>query len=115
MSHSAAIPVVDTHTGRVLRVVGLKTTRGRVSLQASAGWPLAGHGGPHGCRCEDDRAGHGAPGTGFQRLDPCGRIGRFRLPAETWVDEAIDLALSESEIEVVEVTLSDWDDMTLAP
>ncbi len=96
-------------------VSGLKTTFGRIPLEGV--WPLA--------RSLDtvgpiavDIAGL----TTMMRLfepgftasdDPARTVGRLRLPSETIdpdIDAAVDQALVQSEFEVIEINLPEWDE-----
>lgn len=95
-------------------VVGLKTTRGRISLEGVR--PLA----PSLDTIGPMGATVGAVVAGMALLEPgfapapsaVARIGRVRLPAESVIDAALDRALAATGIEVVEVTLPLWDAAT---
>ncbi len=102
-------------------VVGLKTTRGRVPLGGVR--PLAPSldtVGPMGATVAATSLGMGLLEPGF---DPSGaaparRIGRVRLPADGWIDAAIDRALAayaaDTGASVVTVELPGWDAATHA-
>jgi amidase len=52
---------------------------------------------------------------GFAVADtPAIRIGRVRLGAETWVDDALDEALGASGMDTVDLALPGWEDATIA-
>jgi amidase len=96
-------------------VVGLKTTRGRVPTAGVC--PLA----PSLDSVGPMAATVGAVATGMSLLEPgfrpgdaAARIGRLGLPAHQAVDAAVDAALLESGIEVIEVAAPGWDGATLA-
>lgn len=102
-------------------VVGLKTTRGRVPLDGVR--PLAPSldtVGPMAATVAAANLGMALLEPGF---DPSGtaparRVGRVRLPAEGWIDAAIDGALAAygaaTGAEVVPVELPGWDGATHA-
>ena len=95
-------------------VVGLKTTRGRIPLRGVH--PL----GPSLDTVGPMAATVAFTGEGMALLEPgfewrntpaAGRIGRFRLAAEDWVDGALDAALARcaaAGAELVDVDLPGW-------
>jgi amidase len=104
-------------------VVGLKTTRGRVSLQGvcplapslDTVGPMAGSvaGVARGMALLEPGFTPGwasAGSTGGRRV----RVGRVHLPAEARIDRAIDAALAAAELDVIEVQLPGWDAATAA-
>jgi amidase len=97
-------------------VVGLKTTRGRISLDGVL--PLAPSldtVGPMARSVEGVGRGMALLEPGFgPAARPARRIGRIRLPAEPEIDEAVDAALRAAELEVVEAELPGWDAATAA-
>lgn len=102
-------------------VVGLKTTRGRVSLEGVV--PLAPSldtVGPMAATVAGVASGMELlePGFSLEGREPAATIGRARLPAETWVDEALDAALdswsSSTGSKVVDVVLPGWEGATHA-
>ncbi len=97
-------------------VVGLKTTRGRVptggvrTLARSLDTI-----GPMGATVAMVTEGMRLLEPGFAPADtPATRIGRFRPPAVAYIDEALDRALADAEIDVVDIVLPEWDEVTLA-
>ena len=97
-------------------VVGLKTTRGRVSLEGVL--PLA----PSLDTVGPMAATVAGVVEGMRLLEPGFEpgmarrpvVGRVRLPAEDWIDESIDAALAGAGLEVVGVELRRWDAATRA-
>ncbi len=93
-------------------VVGLKTTRGRVSLDGVL--PLAPSldtVGPMARSVADVAAGMALLEPGFTPAGTGGRsvvVGRLRLPAEPRVDEALDSALAAAGLHAVDVVLPGW-------
>jgi amidase len=96
-------------------VVGLKTTRGRVSLEGVM--PLAASldtVGPMATTVAGVTAGMALlePGFSLDGKEPAATIGRVRLPAKSWIDEALDSALdswsSSTGSKVVDVVLPGW-------
>jgi amidase len=93
-------------------VVGLKTTRGRVSLDGVL--PLAPSldtVGPMARTVADVARGMALLEPGFVPAGPEGRepvVGRLRLPAERRVDEALDAALAAAGLRVTDVVLPGW-------
>ena len=78
-------------------IVGLKTTRGRIALDGvQALSPSLDTVGPMGATVEATGRGMELLLPGFEWRQRAGatRIGRVRLPAEEWVDQAIDEALA---------------------
>lgn len=123
-SSGSAVAVADgeadvafgTDTGGSIRipaaccgVAGLKTTFGRISVSGvrALGATLDTIG-PMGA--DVAALGEGMallePGFSFAGVRPASRIGRFRPPAATWVDTAIDEALGG--FEVTEIDLPGW-------
>lgn len=97
-------------------IVGLKTTHGRISLDGVL--PLAPSLdtiGPMATTVAGVVEGMRLLEPGFE---PAGQapttVGRIRLPADEWVDEAIDAALREAGFDTVDVTLQHWDEITEA-
>ena len=99
-------------------VVGLKTTRGQVPLDGVL--PLAPSLdtiGPMAATVGGVVDGMRLLEPGFELDDVAVRdlvVGRVRLPAETWIDEAIDAALAAAELQVTDVQLERWDEATRA-
>ena len=98
-------------------VVGLKTTRGRVPLDGVL--PLAPSLdtlGPMAATVAGVVEGMRLLEPGFKAGDVPGDpiVGRVRLPAESWIDEAIDEALAGAGVHVVDVELRRWDEATSA-
>jgi amidase len=95
-------------------VVGLKTTRGRIPLGGV--YPLGPSldtVGPMAATVA--RTGEGMallePGFEWRETGPARRIGRFRLPAERWVEGALEAAVARCAAggaEVVDVDLPGW-------
>jgi amidase len=114
----AADVAYGTDTGGSVRipaaccgVVGLKTTFGRVALEGVA--PLAPSldtVGPMAATVALTAAGMELlePGFAWTACAPASRIGRFRPPAEAWVDDAVDAALAAMGAKVREVELPGW-------
>jgi amidase len=109
---------IGTDTGGSVRVpaaccgiVGLKTTHGRVPLDGVL--PLAESldtVGPLGRDVAAVVRGMELLEPGFAPGDPARVIGRVRVPdVDPIVEAAIDRALAEAELEVVEVELPSWD------
>lgn len=101
--------------------VGLKTARGRVSLAGVL--PLAPSldtVGPMAATVEGVITGMSLlePGFSLAGHRPARRVGRVRLPAQPWVDAAIDAALGavgdRGGVGVTEVELPTWDAATRA-
>ncbi len=98
-------------------VVGLKTTRGRIPLDGVL--PLAPSldtVGPMASTVAGVVEGMRLLEPGFEAGDVPRDlvVGRVRLPAEPWIDEAIDEALAGAGLEVVDVDLRRWDEATRA-
>jgi amidase len=100
-------------------VVGLKTTRGEVPLDGVL--PLAPSldtVGPMAATVSGIIEGMRLLEPGFELDDEVvvGElvVGRVRLPAESWIDDAIDAALAGAELQVRDVELRGWDDATRA-
>jgi amidase len=97
-------------------VVGLKTTRGRVSLDGVR--PLAPSldtVGPMGRDVKGVIRGMALLEPGFNAAsEPARLIGRVRLPAEGWIDDALDAALQAAELDLFEEALPGWDTATTA-
>ena len=97
-------------------VVGLKTTRGRVPLTGVL--PLA----PSLDTVGPMAATVAGVVAGMRLLEPrfepaagaATTVGRVRLAADDWVDEAIDAALRAAGLDTVELTFRSWDDVTEA-
>jgi amidase len=96
-------------------VCGLKTTFGRIALDGV--WPLAESldtAGPIAVDISGLTATMRLFEPGFQAATTSATIvGRLRLPSETIdpdIDKAIDRALLESEFEIVEITLAEWEE-----
>ncbi len=91
-------------------VVGLKTSRGRVSTDGVV--PLSQSldtVGPIGADLARTVRGMRLLEPGFAPGDPLRAIGRFRAPdVDPRIDAAVDRALAEAELEVVEVELPSW-------
>jgi len=97
-------------------VVGLKTTRARVAVTGVRTLARSLDTiGPMGATVAAVSEGMKLLEPGFAPSPaPASRIGRVRFPAMPYIDQALDRALAESEISVTEITLDDWDDVTLA-
>jgi len=101
-------------------VVGLKTTRGRVSLEGVA--PLAPSldtVGPLALTVERAAQGLALMDQSFAGMtEPVPVIGRLRLPAGAWIDAALDHALAayaaSTGARVVDVALPMWSEATHA-
>jgi amidase len=97
-------------------VVGLKTTRGRVPLDGVR--PLAPSLDTVGPMARDVAGvirGMALLEPGFHApAEPAAVVGRIRLPAEPWIDDALDTALRVSALEFIEATLPAWDAATTA-
>ncbi len=102
-------------------VVGMKTTRNRVSLQGVL--PLAPSldtVGPMGATVDVTELGMRLLEPGFSSLGtrPATTVGRVRLPAESWVDAAIDAAIdaysTRTGASVTNVRLPLWAEATHA-
>jgi amidase len=97
-------------------VVGLKTTRGRISLEGVR--PLAPSldtVGPMAQTVEMTALGMALLEPGFAPAPaPAGRVGRVRLPADDYIDAAIDSALQATGLAVTDVELPGWDTTTRA-
>lgn len=101
-------------------VVGLKTTRGRVSLRGVL--PLAPSldtVGPMAATVALAARGMAMMDPGFGGPgEPASTVGRLRLPAEAWIDSALDAALgayaSATGAKVVDVALPGWTRATSA-
>jgi amidase len=97
-------------------VVGLKTTRGRVSLEGVR--PLAPSLDTVGPMARDVKGvirGMALLEPGFNAAsEPARLVGRVRLPAESWIDEALDAALRAAGLEIIEAALPGWDAATKA-
>lgn len=91
-------------------VVGLKTSRGRVSTEGVV--PLSQSldtVGPIGADLTRTVHGMRLLEPGFAPGEPFGVVGRFRAPdVDPTIDAAVDRALAEAELEVVEVELPSW-------
>src|SRR6266576_629563 len=90
---------------------GLKTTHGRISLEGV--WPLALSLDTVGPMARDVAGvvlGMQLLEPGFEVADVCPRtVGRFRLEnTDPAIDAAIDRALAEAELEVVDIDLPGW-------
>jgi amidase len=46
--------------------------------------------------------------------EPARVVGRIRLPAEPWIDEALNTALRAAALEIIEISLPGWDAATTA-
>jgi amidase len=97
-------------------VVGLKTTRKRVPLDGVK--PLARSLdtiGPMGATVDMTVKGMALLEPGFiTSTDPARTVGRVRLPAEPSIDESLDRALAAAGVEVRQVDLPEWTDVTIA-
>jgi amidase len=97
-------------------IVGLKTTFGRVPLAGVL--PLAPSldtVGPMAATVAGVVAGMRLLEPGFEPAgQPAPTVGRVRLPADAWVDDAIDAALRAAGVKIVELTLPGWDAATEA-
>jgi amidase len=97
-------------------VVGLKTTRGRIPLAGVR--PLAPSLdtiGPMAATVDLTVRGMALLEPGFvPATAPARRIGRVRLPAEDYIDAAIDAALLASGLNVSDVALPGWSEVTTA-
>lgn len=100
-------------------VIGLKTTRGGVPLDGVL--PLAPSldtVGPLAATVEGIIEGMRLLEPGFELDDELDLrelvLGRVRLPAEQWIDDAIDAALAGAELQVTDVELRRWDEATRA-
>ena len=94
-------------------ITGLKTTHGRISLDAV--WPLAPSldtVGPMARNVAGVAAGMALLEPGFALdVSPAGRVGRIRpagLDIDPDIDAAVDVALMRSGLEVVDVDLPGW-------
>lgn len=113
---------LGTDTGGSIRipaaccgVVGLKTTRGLISLEGVL--PLAPSldtVGPMAATVAGTVTGMALlqPGFSIEGCEAAATVGRVRLPADDWIDEALDAALaawsSAAGSKVVEVPLPGW-------
>jgi amidase len=97
-------------------VVGLKTTRGRVPTSGVCALaPSLDTIGPMAATVELVASGMALLEPGFVPAPArAGRIGRLRLPATEAIDSALDAALAATDIEIVDVDLPGWDEVTLA-
>jgi amidase len=97
-------------------VVGLKTTRGRISLAGVR--PLAPSldtVGPMASTVDLTARCMALLEPGFApAVTPAHRIGRVRLPADDDIDAAVDAALSACGFSVSDVVLPGWDEVTTA-
>lgn len=98
-------------------IVGLKTTYGRVSLEGIL--PLAPSLdtiGPMATTVAGVVEGMRLLEPGFEPAAPDQpvTIGRVRLPADNWVDEAIDAALRQAGFHTIDVVLPNWGEITEA-
>jgi amidase len=99
-------------------VVGLKTTRGRVSLEGVL--PLAPSldtVGPMARTVSGVARGMALLEPGFAPAPARYRppvVGRVRLPSESRIDDALDAALGATDFQVTEVRLPGWDAATAA-
>jgi amidase len=95
-------------------VVGLKTTRGRISLEGVR--PLAPSldtVGPMARTVEMTVRGMALLEPGFAPAPaPARRVGRVRLPADEYIDAAIDSALRAAGFSVTDVELPGWGSAT---
>ncbi len=95
-------------------VVGLKTTRGRVSLEGVR--PLAPSldtVGPMAATVDLTARGMALLEPGFAVADrPAATVGRLRLPADEHINVALDAALHAAGLAVVDVELPGWDVVT---
>jgi amidase len=97
-------------------VVGLKTTRGRISLVGVRQLaPSLDTVGPMAATVDLTARGMALLEPGFEPAGaPARRIGRVRLPAAEHIDAAIDAALLASGFSVSDVTLPGWGEVTTA-
>jgi amidase len=97
-------------------VVGLKTTHGRIPLDGVR--PLAPSldtVGPMARRLAGVVRGMALLEPGFNAAaEPARVVGLVRLPAEEWIDDALDTALQAAELEVIDQALPGWDGATEA-
>jgi amidase len=97
-------------------VVGLKTTGGRIPLDGVR--PLAPSLDTVGPMAPDVKGvtrGMALLEPGFSAAaEPARLIGRVRVPAESWIDEALDAALQAAGLEIIEEALPGWDAATTA-
>jgi amidase len=99
-------------------VVGLKTTRGRVSLNGVL--PLAPSldtVGPMARTVSGVAQGMALLEPGFTTAAAGPRppvVGRVRLPSESRIDDALDAALAAADFDVIDVPLLGWDAATAA-
>ncbi|MFP5322340.1 MAG: amidase [Acidimicrobiia bacterium] len=97
-------------------IAGLKTTHGRISVDGVL--PLAPSldtVGPMAADVAGLALGMRLLDPTFGELpDPAPTLGRVRLGAAPWVEEAVDRLLATAEIPVAEVTLPGWDAAELA-
>ncbi len=97
-------------------VVGLKTTRGRISLEGVR--PLAPSldtVGPMAQTVDMTVMGMALLEPGFVPAQaPAGRVGRIRMPADDYIDAAIDSALRTAGLAVADVELPGWHTATRA-
>ena len=95
-------------------VVGLKTTRGRIPLRGVyALAPSLDTVGPMAATIAATGEGMALlePGFEWRATSAAARIGRLRLPAEEWVNRAVDGALAHciaAGVEVVDIDLPGW-------
>jgi amidase len=97
-------------------VVGLKTTRGRISLDGVR--PLAPSldtVGPMAGTVEMTALGMALLEPGFvPARAPAGTVGRVRLAADDYIDAAIDSALEATGLAIADVELPGWEEATRA-
>ena len=97
-------------------VAGLKTTWGRVPLEGV--WPLSPSFDTVGPMARDVAGlvtGMAMLEPGFRVEEPRpARVGRLRVDADPRIDAALDAALGAAEWEVRDITLSLWDEVTVA-